>query len=376
MIVRRFLYAILFLALVSFMYCWGCQTNFEQFGEFSIVYKKNGCKEITDGIGRKLFLVPYGYKGPARYNRVNMVRIPVRRVVVCSPYNAALIKAIGCVNSIVGIISKMMKQKDWHIVEIRNGLDRGKIAYIGQSTSVDYEKLRALKPDVVFVSDESIVPKLDELSIPSVVTTTKIAKDLKVHINFIRFISAFYNREQQAMAFAESQFRRIDRISEMLRHAKSSPSVIWGDIYARKVRVEPGNSWAGQMVVKAGGKYLFQDLEGASCMQVTIEKFFSRAKNVDIFITYRGPESGITSKERLRQSSRLLQTVDIRPMYSGKVYFTGWRLYQSADTAGMIAELAAIFHPELFPEKKKPQYFFELPERLSHPLSKDVLHKK
>jgi len=28
----------------------------------------------------------------------------------------------------------------------------------------------------------------------------------------------------------------------------------------------------------------------------------------------------------------------------------------------IVAELAAIFHPELFPAKKKPEYFFELPD--------------
>ncbi|MBW1613408.1 MAG: hypothetical protein JRJ57_05405 [Deltaproteobacteria bacterium] len=98
-------------------------------------------------------------------------------------------------------------------------------------------------------------------------------------------------------------------------------------------------------------------------MEVTLEKFFSRTRDADILITYRGPEGGITSKEKLRQSSRLLQTIDIKPMREGKIYFTGYRLYQSADTAGLIEELASIFHPELFPGHKKPEYFSELPDK-------------
>ncbi len=338
----------------------GCKVNFEQFGGFSIRYLDNGCKEVTDGVGRKLLLVPSGCRAVKGNKRAGIVRIPVKRVVVYSTYNAALIKALGHVNSIVGVV---IKKDDWYIPEIRNGIANGRIVYLGEYTSIDYERLRRLKPDVVFTWDEGIVPKLDELSIPSVVTTTKIAKDLNAHINFIRFISGFYGEEQRAKGFAESQFERIKKISARLRQAKKAPKVIWGDIYARKVQVEPGNSWAGQMVEKAGGDYLFRDLEGASCMQVTLEKFFSRAKDADILITYRGPESGISSKERLRQSSRLLQMVDIRPMNEGRIYFTGWKLYQSADTAGIIAELAAILHPRLFPEIKKPGYFFELPNK-------------
>lgn len=338
----------------------GCKVNFEQFGEFSIRYLNNGCKEVTDGIGRKLLLARRGCDGRKEYTKASIVRIPVKRVVVYSTYNAALIKALGRVNTIVGVITK---KENWHIPEIRNGIDHERIVYLGQYTSIDYEKLKALKPDVVFTWDEGIVPKLNELSIPSVVTTTRIAKDLSTHINFIRFISAFYGEEQKAKAFAESQFARIKKISARLKQVKKMPTVIWGDIYARKVQVEPGNSWAGQMVKEADGDYLFDDLEGSTCMRVTLEKFFSRAKNADILITYRGPESGISSKERLRQSSRLLQTVDIKPMNKGRIYFTGWRLYQSADTAGIIAELAAILHPGLFPEIKKPGYFFELPNK-------------
>jgi len=99
-------------------------------------------------------------------------------------------------------------------------------------------------------------------------------------------------------------------------------------------------------------------------MQVTLEKFFSRTRSADVLITYRGPESGITSKERLQQSTILLQTIDIKPMEKeGRIYFTGNRLYQSADTAEIVEELASIFHPEFFPGPKKLKYFFELPER-------------
>jgi len=167
----------------------GCRNKvaFEQFGGFSVKYLDNGCKEVTDGIGRKLLLAPRGYKVRQQYAKANIIRIPIKRVVVYSTYNAAMIKVLGHVNSIAGVVTK---KKDWYIPEIRDGIDQGRIVYLGQSTSIDYERLRRLKPDVVFTWDEGIVPKLNELSIPCVVTTTRIAKDLSAHINFIRFISA------------------------------------------------------------------------------------------------------------------------------------------------------------------------------------------
>ncbi|NIA05847.1 MAG: ABC transporter substrate-binding protein [Proteobacteria bacterium] len=257
-IARALIILTVFLGLLS-----GCRNkvDFEQFGGFSVKYLDNGCKEVTDGIGRKLLLAPWGYKVREKYAKADIIRIPVKKVVVYSTYNAALIKVLGHVNSIDGVVTK---KQDWYIPEIRKGIDQGRIVYLGQSTSIDYERLRSLKPDVVFTWDEGIVPKLEELSIPCVVTTTRIARDLSAHINFIRFIAAFYGDEHQAKVFAGSQFEKIKKISARLSRARKKPTVIWGDIYARKVQVEPGNSWAGQMVGDAGGDYLFRNLEGST----------------------------------------------------------------------------------------------------------------
>ena len=354
---RRFLvFLITFIAFSG-----GCSHRFEQYGEFSVRFLKGGYKEITDGIGRRFLLVPRG-KAPLKgYGKAGTIYVPIKSAVIYSTYNAALIKELGHLDTIRGVI---VKEKDWFIPEIKEGLRSGNIAYLGEYTSIDFEKLKKVDPDVVFTWDEGIIPKLEELSIPCIITSTRIAKDLDSHINFIRFIATFYNEEDKAKEFTEAQFNKIREISSKIeRYAKRHPKVIWGDIYARKVLVEPGNSWAAQVAKLAGCRYLFDDLEGASCMQVTIEKFFSRIKDADILITYRGPESGITSKEMLKSSSRLLQNVNIRPLSEGEIFFTGYRLYQVSDTSDIIYELASLFHPEIFPQRKERRYFFRLPAR-------------
>lgn len=351
------------LLMVSYLFVLlfgGCSTDFEQYGEFSIKSLENGSKEITDGIGRKVLLVPRTDTAKNTDKEGKAIRIPVQKVVVYSGYDAALIKELGRLDSVRGVIAS---EERWHIPEIREGIKDGSISYLGEYKSIDFERLRAIQPDVVFTWDEGVIPKLEELSIPCVLTSTRIAKDLDAHIKFIEFLSVFYVEEKRAASFVDVQFKKINEISVRLENAMTRPKLVWGDIYERKVLVEPGNSWAGQLVEKAGGDYLFRDLEGASCMQVTLEKFFARTKWAEMFITYRGPESGITSKERLRQANRLLEAVEIKPMNEGRIFFTGYKLYQTADVAGIIEELAAIFHPGLFPEKTDPHYFFELPRK-------------
>ncbi len=348
--------------LLFLLFIFACQKDFEEFGSnLHIKYLKNGYKEISDGIGRKLLLVPrnknYNIK---KSQRSHIIQIPVNKVVVYSLYDAAIIKTLGHIDSIKGVA---YKPKKWFIPEIEKGIKNGNVLFLGDYTSIDFEKLKKIDPDVVFTWDESIVPTLHNLSIPCVITTSSIAKDLDSHIRFIKFLAAFFNEEKKADIFIKKQFKKISQIEKIVKKDPKKPKVIWGDIYAKKVLVEPGNSWAAQIVEKAGGKYLFSDLQGASCMQVTLEKFFSRIKDADILITYRGPESGITSKEKLKESSTLLQNVNIKPIESGKILFTGERLHQTSDTAGIIEELASILHPKLFPNYKKRRFFFELPEK-------------
>lgn len=253
----------------------GCSMDFEQFGQFTVKSLHDGRKEITDGIGRKLLLVPRGNKPLKGDEEARTVRVPVEKVVVYSAYNAALIKELGRVNSIAGVISP---EERWYIPEIREGIRDGKISYIGEYKSIDYEKLKALKPNVVFTWDEGIIPKLEELSIPCVLTSTRIAKDLASHINFIQFLSAFYGEEEMAKSFVDAQFKEIDEISAGWKEAKSKPKVVWGDIYERKVLVEPGNSWAGQMVERRAATICSMTLKAQAVCRLPWRNFFQEQR--------------------------------------------------------------------------------------------------
>ncbi|MCD6353451.1 MAG: ABC transporter substrate-binding protein, partial [Proteobacteria bacterium] len=164
---------------LAFLLFSGCQGSFRHFGEFSVMYLENNCKVVTDGVGRKLLLVPRGQEAPKEYEGVTKVEIPVRKVVTYSNADAARLKTLGVVDSIAGVVTK---KDDWYIPEIRKGMEEGRIVYLGEYTSIDYERLQVINPDVVFTWDEGVIPKLKELDIPCVITSTKLAKDLPAHI--------------------------------------------------------------------------------------------------------------------------------------------------------------------------------------------------
>ena len=135
---------------------------------------------------------------------------------------------------------------------------------------------------------------------------------------------------------------------------------MWGDIYEKRVLVEPGNAWVGELVGLSQSDYLFDDVYGTSCIEIAVERFLYSGEDADIMFTYRNRESGATSKAALARMNPLLK--DIRPFTHGKVYAPLPHYAQSGDRLDeILTEIAAILHPEVYPDFQQ-QFFMELPD--------------
>ncbi len=241
-------------------------SGFTSIGEFSIRYLPDNCKEIRDGAGRIMVLVPREQNPPEGYEKDHIIEIPVKRVVVSSGFNVSLLKALGVLNTLVGVTHE---KKYWTIKKVVQGMKSGKITCIGRSGAIDFEKLKAIRPDLMLTWDACAIAKITRLNIPGVITTTGEAMDLKTRIQFIRFLAVFFNRQKAADAY----ITRIENTIENIRNRELSmsknnawkkPEIIWGDIFEKRVLVEPGNSWAAELINLSGGDYLFNDIKGAS----------------------------------------------------------------------------------------------------------------
>ena len=245
---------------------WACSSSrqdeeaFLDVGEFTIKALDGGSKEVRDGQGRRLVLVPRGQQPPDGYRKEQIVQIPVRRVVAYSTQEVSMLRALGVLDVLVGVTTRKC---DWTVQEVVRGMDEGRIAYLGDSTAVDFERLRATRPEVVFTWDQSAIPMLESMGVPTVITYTGSAMDLETRVRFINFLAPFFGKEQEANRFVESVLETIADIRERTAGVKHRPKVIWGDVYEKRVLVEPGNSWVAEMVKLAGGDYLFEDIGGS-----------------------------------------------------------------------------------------------------------------
>ena len=139
------------------------------------------------------------------------------------------------------------------------------------------------------------------------------------------------------------------------------PKAMWGYIYEKRVLVEPGNAWVAELIGLAQSDYLFDDVYGTSCIEVSIERFLYSGSDADMYFTYRSVGSGMYSKEGLLRINPLL--AGLRPLTpEGKAFAPMPHYSQSADHLDdLLTEISAILHPDVYPGYEL-KYFVELPD--------------
>jgi iron complex transport system substrate-binding protein len=331
--------------------------GFLTIGEYSLI-QKDGYKEIHDGAGRTLALVPRGSPAPAGFEPTMVIPYPVERVAVYSAFDVAMLKVLGQDKTIVALTTP---KNGWHVDYVKEGYDAGRIVYVGEPGSVDYERIKAQKPDMVMTWDPSIVPMMDDLGVPVLVTSTPVATCLSTQIRFVEFLAPFFGEEEKARAF----YQRVkDSLAAIRAKTKTlpKPKAMWGDIYEKRVLVEPGNAWVAELIGLAQSDYLFDDVYGTSCVEISMERFLYSGNDADLYFTYRSVGQGVYSKESLLRINPLL--AGLRPLTpEGRALAPRPVYSQSADRLDeLLTEIAAILHPEAYPNYEL-KYFVELPDK-------------
>jgi iron complex transport system substrate-binding protein len=357
-------------ALVSALLIFACskgdnkhQQSFIQIGEFTITHTGADRTEVRDGAGRTLVLVPRSAPKPKGVDPVRLVRTPVKRVVAYGFFDVATMRALGVLeDALVGVTCPA---DGWYIQEVKQGMADGKIAFLGDYNSIDFERLKQQQPELVLTWDQSIIPMLDELGIPCAITSTPTAMCLNARMRFVQFMAPFFHKEKEADAFFDRVNNALIAIRQRTADAGPPPKVMWGDIYEKRVLVEPGNAWVGELVGLAQSDYLFEDVYGTSCIEIAIERFLYSGEEADILFTYRTRDSGATSKAAIARMNPLLK--EIRPFKRGKVFAPLPHYVQSGDHLDeILTEIAAILHPDLYRNYQR-RYFVELPDQDPEP---------
>lgn len=319
---------------------------------FSIDYLEGGAKVTHDGDGDRLLLLPEGQGAPAGYEDLTVVTTPVQRVVALSTTHISLMRPLGVFETLVGLSSAADRVK---IDEVAQAMADGRTVSVGtSSSSPDYEAIVALSPQVVFAStgtDDSlqVKAKFAEIGLPFAAVNSWLEQDPLAKAEWMKFMAAFYNKESEVTTFFEAMEQRVEAVEAEVSQATSRPKVLWAWASSKGEHWVPnGGKYEAGMIRIAGGDYLFADLEGTGNSVITPEEMAARGKDADIFIYAMNPPT-VNSLDEVKQLSAVFAELDV--VKKNRVWcFQPW-YWQAVDrTDEVIEDLAALFHPEMYPD--------------------------
>jgi iron complex transport system substrate-binding protein len=331
---------------------------------FTIEALASGVKKVTDGENQALLLVPKGKKPPAGYENLPQVTVPVKSAVILSVTFGALMRPLEVLDSLVG---SGTVESELYIEELKQRYASGQIKYVGGGTmgAPDFEAIQLLKPDIVFCSTGypdwvEYYNKLQSMGLKVAVCNDYLETDPLARLEWIKFIAAFYGKDEVAKTYFEGVEKKIDDIKIQVMPSSRLASVLWASIFMGNCYVSGGESYVAKMIDMAGGEYVFKDLAGSGASSISLEELYARGKNCNVFI-YASTPPYINSIKELVDNNPIL--ADLPTIISGEVYcFQPWYFQISDKPDEIIQDLAFIFHPSRFPEYKL-KHFMLLPKQ-------------
>jgi iron complex transport system substrate-binding protein len=281
-------------------------------------------------------------------------KVPVERVVCLSTTFIGFIDFLHREGTIVGISGEKYVTSSALADKIRNG----EISDVGYDENLNYEKLIQMQPDVVFVygitgSVSTIVARLDEAGIKSVVVAEYLEETPLAKMEWIKYFSAFYNQTAEAAIKFDSVAMNYNRLAQRVSMEKGRPKVLLGLPWSGTWYISGGNSYIACLIRDAGGLYLWNDLPYKDSQPVSLEKVFEKASEADFWLNTS--EAG-SKADLLEVDSRFshLKVFRTNSIYNNNnlVNAKGGNAYFEKGVVEpdiILSDIISVLHPHLLP---------------------------
>ena len=300
-------------------------------------------------------LVPRGAPLPDVPEDAQVIRTPVRRVVVMETVYIGYLDALDQLDTIVGAATvEFISHPD-----VQTRVKSGQIESIQIGQSLDIERLLLLQPDLILTSISGdptfdVPPKLMRSGLPVVISAGYMERHPLARSEWIQFIAPFFEASAKADAVFSNTARRYEALTEMTVGLKTRPSVFCGAPYSGAWHMAGGDSYTARAIDDAGGHYLWSDNQSQGGIPLDTERVFLKAAEADFWINpshYQSLDSLFGADDRFGK---------FRAAQTGQVYNNtkqvgangGNNIWERGIVRPdeVLADLIHIFHPELLPD--------------------------
>lgn len=284
------------------------------------------------------------------------VKVPVERTIVMTMLQLSNFTAIDAHDVIKGITgTKNLFNKD-----ILQRVKKGDIVKIGMEGNFDPELILAANPQVIFISPfkRGGYDAIKETGITLIPHLGYKELDPLGQAEWVKYIAMFIGKEKEAEQFFDGVEQRYLELKQKAADIKERPSVFSGEMHGGNWYAVGGKNYLAQIFRDAGAEYVLND-DNTGGVPIEYEKMYATAANADywrILNSFPGDFTYDALKASEPRNALFKAFKDKHVIYCNMKQ-TPYYEVSPVKPDAVLADLVAIFHPELMPADYQPTFY-------------------
>jgi len=330
-------------------------------GNFTVEYHDH-YKTVTittpyaGGDAVQYVVVQCGTPAPADVGNATVIEAPAGRLITLSTSYLPFVEALGLLDQLVG------HDKFAYVSNpaVRARIDAGQLVEVGEGAAVNVERVLELEPSLILASSSGMVdfdahPVLQQAGLPVVLTGEHMEPTPLGRAEWVKFVALFYNREAQANEVFDRVAAEYQALVALAAGVKERPRVFLDSPWQGTWYMAGGQSFTARLLADAGAAYVYADDASTGSLTLDFESVLDRAGDADFWVNANGfwlsLDDALAADERFAEFQAFqdgnVWTNNLRlNEFGGNDYYETGPAYPQL----ILADLIAIFHPDLLPE--------------------------
>lgn len=300
-------------------------------------------------------LTPKGKPAPIDFAHAVHFEMPLTKAICASTNHVAAIAQLNALDYLVGLTNADLIYNK----KVQERLASGQIASLG-SLEMNDEKLAVLKPDFVMTSGpfdggDKLRIKLQTLKIAQVVNLDYLEQNPLARAEWLKFVAVFFDLELEADSLFSIVETEYLTLKEKAKAATTTPTVFCNMPFKEIWYMPSGENYTPIMIADAGGDFLWKNSKATNGLNLSLdyEAVYAKAANADVWLVNSLAQS-VDDVKRADTKNTLFKAFKTKQLYNQDNRRTaggGVDFWESGalNPHLVLADLIAIFHPELMP---------------------------
>jgi len=280
------------------------------------------------------------------------VQVPLKTLASSSVTHFEFLRMLGELETVKGICSAGIIYN----TTLRQRVSEGKVTDLGDAFHINLEKVLQLKPQALMMSgynqNDPNALRIIQAGVPVIYNNEWMETSLLGRAEWIKFVAAFYNKEQLADSLFQTIENRYNDIKSKAAKVKDKPNVMAGSNFRGTWYMPAGRSFMGHLFADAGTRYYFAGDTTTGSLPLNVETVLKNFSRTDVWLN-----CNFSSLNDLLNADTKHGL--FKPVIKKQVYNFNKRMLPSgandfwesaiARPDLILADVIAILHPEILP---------------------------